>query len=240
MVPRLLVVQHEPEAPAAWYAEWLVPSGVSLSIVLGPRDSMPESLAGFDGLLVLGGAMGAGDDAAYPWLVPTRALIRDAVERGTPCLGICLGHQLACVALGGEVERNPAGTTIGLVPVGWTEAAHSDPLFGPVVSPAGVMLAVHWNGDVVTRVPTGAEVLAWAPDGTVQALRLGERAWGVQFHPEVSPEVLDVWAQSPDEGERAATVEAVRACEEELRAWWRPMAKRYAELLHQHAEGSAG
>ena len=140
--------------------------------------------------------MGACDDALAAWLAPTRALIADAVARGVPTLGVCLGHQLAAVALGGSVERNPSGRTIGQVPVRLTDAAASDPLVGGFDG----LAAIHYNDDVVTVVPEGATVLATLPDGRPQAIRFGPMAWGVQFHPETSPEVFAAWLRwdSPD------------------------------------------
>ena len=159
--------------------------------------------------------MGARDDAVAAWLAPTRALIADAVARGVPTLGVCLGHQLAAVALGGSVERNPSGRTIGPVPVRLSEAAASDPLLGGFDG----LAAIHYNDDVVTVVPEGATVLATLPDGRPQAIRFGPRAWGVQFHPETSPEVFGAWLRwdSPDglTPEQEALLDEVQAARDD-------------------------
>lgn len=192
MGARLLVVQHEPDAPAGWLGEQWEAAGLELDVVRGDLGQpVPQRLAhgGHDGLVVLGGAMGANDDAQHPWLTPTKELVRDTVRRGLPTLGVCLGHQLAAVGLGGAAGPNPHGRTVGVVPVALTPAGFDDPLLGDL---DGVG-AVHFNDDVVGTPPPGATVLARLPDGSPQALRLGERAWSVQFHPETSPEIFAAW-----------------------------------------------
>lgn len=233
MTARLLVVQHEDPCPPAWFGDWLAAAGVGLDVLEAHEGQrLPEDLDAHDGLLVLGGEMGADDDERCPWLPPTKALIRLAVRAGRPLLGICLGHQLATVALGGSIGRNPSGTTRGVVPVGLTEAGHDDPL----LTGFDGCLSVHWNGDVATALPLGAARLASAPDGTVQAVRFGPLAWGVQFHPEASAAVVAGWAvpRSPDRPVPAhvqAAVDDVAAAEVELRATWRPLAERFAAIV---------
>jgi len=230
---RLLVVQHEPDAPVAWLGEWWAELGLGLHVVRGDLGEPVDDRWGHehDGLVVLGGDMGANDDAVAPWLAPTRALIADAVALGVPMLGVCLGHQLAAVALGGAVEPNPTGRTIGLVPVRLTGAAASDPL----LSGLDGLPAIHYNDDVVLEPPPGATVLATLPDGRPQAMRFGPAAWGVQFHPETSPEVFAAWLRwesadglTPEQEVLLAEVEAARGV---LRAAWQPLAERFATLV---------
>jgi GMP synthase (glutamine-hydrolysing) len=232
---RLLVVQHEPDAPVAWLGEWWSALGLDLDVVRGdlgePVASRWADVDGDpDGLVVLGGAMGACDDADAPWLAPTRALIADAVARGVPTLGVCLGHQLASVALGGTVGRNPSGRTIGPVPVRLTAAAASDPLLAGLDG----LAAIHYNDDVVLEPPPGSTVLATLPDGRPQALRFAPAAWGVQFHPETSPEVFGAWLRwdSPDglTPEQVALLTEVTAARAVLRAAWQPLAARFATV----------
>jgi GMP synthase (glutamine-hydrolysing) len=235
-VLRLLVVQHEPDAPAAWLGEWWAALGVGVDVVRGDLgEAVPVRLDRHDGLVVLGGAMGACDDALAPWLRPTRALLADAVARGVPTLGVCLGHQLGAVALGGVVGRNPSGRTVGLVPVDLTPAGMADPL----LSGLGGLPAVHYNDDVVLRVPPKAEVLAVLPDGRPQALRLGPAAWGVQFHPETSPEVFGAWLRwdSPDglTAEQEELLVEVTTAREVLRTAWQPLAERFAAVARSDA-----
>jgi GMP synthase (glutamine-hydrolysing) len=234
---RLLVIQHEDLAPLAWFGDWLTGAGVECSVVSGHHgDPVPSALEGYDGLLVLGGEMGAYDDERHPWLTPTKARIADAVDRDVAFLGICLGHQLAAVALGGTVQRNPAGAATGLTPVGLTEEGRRDPLLGSL--DAGIQ-AVQWNNDIVSALTPHHHVLALAPDGTIQAARFGARAWGVQFHPEASPDVFASWGRAardarpgaPDVAVAASAAATVRAAELELRRTWRPVAVRFAEIM---------
>jgi GMP synthase (glutamine-hydrolysing) len=230
---RLLVIQHEDECPPAWFGDWLVDAGLELDVVEAHRGHpVPVKLGARDALMVLGGEMGANDDAAHDWLKPTKALIATVVDADQPFLGICLGHQLATVALGGEVIRNPGGPAEGLTPVTLTPAGHNDPL----LAASDGLRSVQWNGDIAARLPEGAVSLATAPDGTVQAARFAGRAWGVQFHPEASPAVFRSWtvdkpADRPPRDRVVAAAAAIDAAEPELRAAWEPLARRFAELV---------
>ena len=119
-------------------------------------------------------------EALVPWL-------QAAVAAGTPVLGICYGHQLLAHALGGEVTHHPDGVEIGTVTVERHAASKDDPLLGglPERFPAQ---AVHWQS--VRRLPADAVLLAGSAHEAHHAFRVGERAWGVQFHPEFSDAAL--------------------------------------------------
>ena len=187
----ILVVQHETDCPTGWVGDWLVEAGAELDVRHPYRgDDLPSDLHGYSGLIVLGGSMGANDDAENPWLTATKALIREGAVRRVPVLGICLGHQLCAVALGGEVVRNPRGQQIGVIPVGWTDEAAADELFGAM---AGPVRAVQWNNDIVRRLPEGAVLLAETPAGEVQAARFAPTVWGVQWHPEAGHDIIRTW-----------------------------------------------
>jgi GMP synthase-like glutamine amidotransferase len=101
-------------------------------------------------------------------------------------------------------------------------------------------IAVQWNNDVVTRLPDGATVLARDGRGDIQAARFTERAWGVQFHPEVSPSIFRSWVGADPDGKGApdgdgpgpAQVAAqIDAVEDQLWRTWRPFAERFAEMV---------
>ena len=232
--PRILVVEHEEDCPPAWLGEWLVDAGATLDVRRPYADGpLPADLTEHDGLVVLGGSMGADDDAEHRWLTDTKGLLREAVASDVPTLGICLGHQLLASALGGRVEPNPRGQQLDLYDIGWTEAAAADTLFHELV---GSARGVQWNDDIVVEPPAGAVVLARAATGEIQALRFGRCAWGVQWHPELGASVLRPWADS--DRDRAAQrgididamVQRVDEATEELQSTWRPLGSGFARV----------
>lgn len=230
----VLVVEHEAQCPPGWVGEWLVEAGCVLDVRrphLG--DSLPTDLAEHRSMVVLGGSMDAYADAAYPWLTDVKALVRGAAEDGTPVLGICLGHQLAAVALGGEVRRNPRGQQVGVLPVGWLPAARQDGFFSTLT---GAGVAVQWNNDVVHRLPRGGLVVAETETGEPQAARFAPTVWGVQWHPEAGEEIVRTWADHDRDDARARGIDVdahlrdIAAAEGLLRRTWRPLATGFAAL----------
>lgn len=232
--PRLLVVEHDAECPPALMGTWLEEAGCMLDVRRPySGDDLPGPAA-YDGLMILGGPMGADDDAKHAWLGPVKELVRGARGTGLPTLGICLGHQLIASALGGRVERNPRGQQVGLLDVGWTGAAERDALMGPLASPRR---GVQWNDDVVTALPDDATLLAETAYGEVQAARYAPAMWGVQLHPEVDAAVLQPWADE-DRGSHEtrgidtdALLREIDAARAELDTAWRPLAASFASLV---------
>ena len=236
---RILVVQHQDDCPPALVGAWLAAAGCVLDVRRPyAGEPLPSDLHDHDALLVLGGSMGAEDDALHPWLTRTKHLVRVASRDGIPTLGICLGHQLAAAALGGTVEVDPAGRQFGVLPVGWTREAADDPVLG--TRPARV---IHWNNDVVTALPPGATTLAHAPDGEVQAARFAETVWGVQAHPEVDEAIVARWAADEREEIGPDLVDQALAemaeVTEELAHAWQPVAEAFAGLVRRQASVAA-
>jgi GMP synthase-like glutamine amidotransferase len=235
---RVLVLQHDPTCPPARFGGWLEEGGCRLDVRHAYRGDVQPAIRRYDGLLVLGGSMSADDDDACPWLSETRARIREAALLGVPTLGICLGHQLAALALGGAVARHPGGPRIGLLPVGWGCEVLLDPLVDRI---AGDGRAVYWNQDVVTQVPPETDVLAAGAEGEVQAARFARTVWGVQFHPEADDAVVATWA-ADDKGLLPAAgltgdtvVSQTIAARDELTDAWRPLAGSFARMARGRA-----
>jgi GMP synthase-like glutamine amidotransferase len=192
--PSVLVVQHEADDGPGRLEPAL--RAVADLDVRRPDlgDEMPGDLAGYGGLVVLGGVMGATDDDVAPWLPATRRLLAAGVEAGVPTLGICLGAQLLAVATGGHVGRGAAGLEVGVVAVRLTAAAADDALLGPVGVACGpAPLVPQFHQDAVTRLPAGAVLLATGERYPHQAYRLGRCAWGLQYHPEVTADDWALW-----------------------------------------------
>ncbi len=168
-------------------------AGIALRYA-GPLDGPPPAVADIGGLVVLGGHMNIDETDAYPYLASERALVRSAVDRGIPVLGVCLGAQMLARALGAEVRRAPV-RELGFVPIDPTPALDGDPLFGSFQPGERVL---EWHEDTFA-VPAGSHLLLSGRAVRNQAFRFGERAWGMQFHAEVSPDKLDRWVTRSDQ-----------------------------------------
>ncbi|HWF14786.1 MAG TPA: type 1 glutamine amidotransferase [Acidimicrobiales bacterium] len=186
-----VVLQHVAfEGPGA-FAGAIADTGSRLELVRidqGDTVPAPDAVGAMAGLVVMGGPMGVHDDLS--WLEPERALLRAAVEAGRPVLGVCLGAQQLAAALGAEVKTGPE-PECGVGEVHLTTAALSDPVFGDAPSP---LPCVHWHGDTFT-LPDGSVRLAGNEAYENQAFRVGARAYGLQFHVEVTGSLVGQWAE---------------------------------------------
>ena len=144
--------------------------------------TLPD-LDALDGVVSLGGEQAAWD----PALEPEAELLREAVAREIPVLGVCLGAQVLSRAHGGENMRLPR-RLVTWAPIEVLDAA--DPVLGAI--PPGAH-ALHWNEDGFEPPPDAVEVLKRPRGGRAEGFRLGRLAWGVQFHPEVDDAALDGW-----------------------------------------------
>ncbi len=132
--------------------------------------------------------------AEHPWLVAEKAAIREAViDRGMPYLGLCLGHQLLADALGGEVA-SASTPEIGILEVDLTESGRRSKLFSGLPE---TCRCLQWHSAEVTREPTGAEVLASSPACRVQAMAIGDRVFGIQYHVELTAVTVGEWGELP-------------------------------------------
>ncbi len=213
--PRVLVYQHSPLDGPGYLAEALERRGASLHTAHLYRGDPPPDPAGYDLLLVMGGAMNVYQEDRHPWLLVETECLRAAVAGDVPVLGVCLGGQLLAKALDVPVHLGGA-PEIDLAPIALTEAGRADPLFAGL--PA--LEAVVWHDDTFA-IPDGAAWLARSPGCAHQAFRVGRCAYGLQFHPEVSPVMLADWirvAPAGLGGRLAALQSRVDARAEALRA----------------------
>lgn len=213
----VLVIENEADCPPGLLADVLSRAGLTMHLHRPYRgDQLPADLGTFEGLVVLGGGMGARDDAEHPWLPQTRRLLALAVDRHLPTLGICLGAQLAAIALEGRIGRREQ-PLVGLTSIALTDDGREDPVLGAIDSGAldgdgGSGPAVlSWNQDTVTGLPPHSTLLAKDEDGGIAAFRTGTSLWAVQFHPEVTAQVVGTWARTSDLTPAGAEPEAMAA-----------------------------
>ena len=163
-------------------------AGVEVAVWRAIDGTPAPSLDEVAGVVLFGGSCNVDDLHGHPFLGDVRAFTRGAVERGVPVLGICLGAQLLARALDRAVPPSPV-REVGFEPVRPTAAAADDLLLSHLRD--GDM-AFQWHQDTV-ELPEGAVVLATGDRVPLQAYRVGERTWGVQFHFEVDREEIDWW-----------------------------------------------
>ncbi len=143
---------------------------------------------GVEGLVMMGGPMGAYETDKHPFLAAECNFIAELVRRERPVLGVCLGAQLLAKALGGRVFPGH-GSEIGFGSVDLTAAGGQDPLFGSIEPSVPVF---HWHGDTFD-LPAGATLLASSAEYPHQAFRFGNCAYGLQFHIEPEADTWSAW-----------------------------------------------
>lgn len=181
---RILVLQNDANVPPGYLETACAGAGVDLEVVaLWDGAPVPDPL-GWDGVVSMGGHMGAYEEAAFPFLADEKRCLSAAAEAGVPTLGLCLGSQLLADALGGEAYLSDA-PEVDILSVELTPAGRSDPVVGSLDWPVLVFHQDTW------RPPPGATLLA-ATGRYPQAFRQGS-AIGIQPHPEATPDVLDEW-----------------------------------------------
>jgi GMP synthase (glutamine-hydrolysing) len=188
---RVLSIVHEPTSTGGGglFEDLVEERGDRLERISIAHDdaSMLEDPERYDAIMVFGGAMHPDQDAEHPWLADEAAFIREAAEREVPLFGVCLGSQLIARAVGAKI--GPAATAeVGWHTVRLTDAGRNDPVVG-VLPERLDAFQWHYYG---FELPDGATLLA-DNEAARQAYRLGERTWGVQFHPEVTGHMLDYW-----------------------------------------------
>jgi GMP synthase-like glutamine amidotransferase len=154
------------------------------------NQALPE-LSALDWLIIMGGPMGVGDDARYPWMAKEKAFIKAAIEGGTIVLGICLGAQLIADALGAKVYRNPC-REIGWFPV--YKTAQTQATILKDVIPSGLTV-FHWHGDTFD-IPQGGVALASSDACRNQGFIVANRVVGLQFHLETTPDSVHALVQN--------------------------------------------
>jgi len=187
----LLVLQHIACEPPAAYEDEMLRWGAGLHRVeIDEGEPLPDWRA-FDGIVAMGGPMGAYDDDIVPWLAAEKQLIAEAVRADVPYWGVCLGSQLLAASLGAAVFPGPR-PEVGVLPVEVTDAGRRDPVFGllPDRFPS-----LQWHSDTY-ELPVGAVRLAGSPAYEQQAFVV-RRAHGLQFHLEVPLSLATEWAAVP-------------------------------------------
>lgn len=187
-MPRVCILQHiEIETPGL-IGDALASAGIATQTFLR---TPPSTLAGFDGLVVMGGPPSVYEQDRYPYLRDELRLIEDALRDGMPILGVCLGSQLLAATLGARVYPGQQ-KEIGWYPVTLTAEAGKDALLRGI--PAE-FTPLHWHGDVFD-LPAGVVALASSALTPVQIYRYGTNAYGFLCHLEVTDRHVRDWLAS--------------------------------------------
>ena len=244
-VARLLVVVPSDTDPPARLGQWLRDAGLELDERhCDAGDPLPGDLSDHDGLLVLGGPQSAMDDEqTSPELVGVRRLLRQALEADVPTLAICLGAQLLAEVGGGRVRTGVDGPEVGATLVAKRDAADADPLCRPLPMTPDV---IQFHHDEIAELPRGATLLASNPAYAHQAFRVGRHVYGLQFHIETTPEIVEEWAERDVVGVAASPFDRETICARaaavhpDLEEVWASFAGRFADLVRSSARAGVG
>jgi GMP synthase (glutamine-hydrolysing) len=191
---RVLSLIHQDDAPTGTFADAVHERGAELTEWNLARGAPPEPPTSYDAVFVFGGGMHVDQEDAHPWLRDEDELIKGLLAAEVPLFGVCLGGQLSAKAAGAPVGPAPH-EEVGWHEVELTPEAAADPVFGG--SPKRFD-AFQWHY-YSFELPPGAIPLAHNAVG-LQAFRIGDAAWGIQFHAEVTREIVAGWLASDGAG----------------------------------------
>jgi GMP synthase (glutamine-hydrolysing) len=233
---RVLSLIHGRNAHSGVFGEVVREAGHELDERSFPLANPPcESTEGYDALMVFGGAMNVHEVEENPWIDEEMALIADGLARELPVLGMCLGGQLLAATSGGRVTRAPE-PEIGWHDVEKTEEAAGDPLVGTLPER---FLAYQWHSYQAELPPDG--VLLARSRVCAQVFRVGDSAWGAQFHAEVTAAMVEAWIRNYRSDPDAVALgfdpgEQRRRLREEI-GRWSALGRRLAGSFLAFAEG---
>ena len=224
---RALAIVHQQDAGPGVFAEEMRSRGVELEEWAMSRrgEGPPREIAGYDALLTFGGKMHADQEDEHPWLRFEKDFLEAMVEDGVPILAVCLGSQLLAQAAGGAA-RPASEPEIGWHHVEVTDEGRDDPLLGPL---APEFTAFQWHSYEFDP-PAGAVALARSAVCS-QAYRIGERAWGIQFHAEVTTESATRWIEEHREGDQETLREETRERMQEWNRLGRELCSRFLDQV---------
>ena len=182
----VLIFRHAASEGPGYFATYLTRRDVPWQVLrIDENEPVPESPAGYAGLVFMGGPMSVNDD--LPWIAPALRLVGAAADKGVPVLGHCLGGQLIARALGGRVTRNPVRE------IGWgrVEVVNNEVAAEWFGGGLRCFDAFHWHGETFA-VPPGATRIAFSPYCENQAFAMGPHL-GMQCHVEMTPELIRAW-----------------------------------------------
>jgi len=176
-----------------WFRKGLGLAAADSPVVDATTGALPEP-GSTQAVVVTGSAAMATDDE--PWSLACERWLKILVERDVPVLGVCYGHHLLARAFGGEVGFNPKGDEVGTTPVILNDEGRQDPLFAGLPSE---LIVQNSHRQSVAVLPDGARLLASNGHDANQAFALGDRAWGVQFHPEFDADIIRSYLEDRSE-----------------------------------------
>jgi GMP synthase (glutamine-hydrolysing) len=193
---KIWVLQHHPAENLGAIAEALEGAALAWQYVrVFDGHPIPVEMKGAGGLIVMGGPETVYQLDRYPYLREELRLVENALKQNKPILGVCLGSQLLAATLGATVRRG-ADKEIGWYPVRLAEAAKDDRLMRGLPTE---FMAAHWHSDIFD-LPSGAVALASSDKTAVQAYRYGDKAYGLLFHAEMTPEIIEALVREFSEG----------------------------------------